>query len=304
MSHRIRTQFSITHWYGKQFPSDCFQHPDLEFYCDRSRAIPSNCPVKYDISAHLPIQKFLSTTFPSHTHSLVVEIASKCFSDNLPNEILESLIDREIPPKKFIQDAKLQFGQAILDRRRSIKDPLYEKSFLPFWVITLWEQLTELNGAKKEWTSAMAWFQHFSKSLDPTTTATTQKHLTRTGWNSEIIIGQERTTALILPQLLADACLNSTVLDVMAECIQVEVNYNGPSHACICGTIFPEKVTQIRKCGKEPPVWFQKRFIEPVEKRQWKILYFPMFWPKHKHWVAIRVDFATKCISIGWSSAY
>ena len=99
MNHHTRAQFSITAWYGKQFPSDCLiQHPDLEFYCDRLRAIPPNCPVDHNLSVHLPVQTFLRSTFPSHNHSLVVEAASECFSDNPPNEILASLIKRDIPP--------------------------------------------------------------------------------------------------------------------------------------------------------------------------------------------------------------
>ena len=90
-------------------------------------------------SVHLSIQKFLSSTFPSHNRSLVVEAASECFSDNPPTEILTTLIERDIPPHKFIQDLKSKFGQAILDRRMSIRDPLYDQSFLPFWILTLWE---------------------------------------------------------------------------------------------------------------------------------------------------------------------
>jgi len=153
MSHHIRKQFSITPWYGKQFLNDCLQYPDLEFYCDHLRAIPLHCPVKYDFSAHIPVQSFLSSTFPPHDHSLVVEAASECFSNNPPNEILTSLTKRPIPPQKFIQDMKTQFGQAVLDCRKSIKDPLYDKSFLPLWVLTLWERLAELNAARNRWSS-------------------------------------------------------------------------------------------------------------------------------------------------------
>ncbi|KAF9646259.1 hypothetical protein BDM02DRAFT_3262386 [Thelephora ganbajun] len=151
MASPIRTQFSITHWFGKQFPSNCFQYPDLELYCDRLRTIPPQCPVNYNLNTHLPIHDFLCSTFPSHTPSLVVEAASQCFSDNPPTEILASLVERDIPPRKFIQDLKSKFGQAVLDHRRSIRDPLYDRSFLPLWVLTLWEQLAELNAVRKEW---------------------------------------------------------------------------------------------------------------------------------------------------------
>ena len=139
MSDRVRTQFSISHWYGKKFLTDCLQYPDLEFYCDRLRTIPSHCPVKHDLSVHLHVKNFLSSALPSHNRSLLVEAASECFSDNLPNETPATLAEREIPPQKFIQEIKSGFGQAVLYRRKSIKDPLYEKSFLPFWILTLWE---------------------------------------------------------------------------------------------------------------------------------------------------------------------
>ena len=299
MSDCIRTRFSITPWYGKQFPGDCLQYPDLEFYCDRLRAIPPDCPVKYDLSVHLNVQNFISSTFPSHTRSLVVEAASECFSDSPPNEILATLVDRDIPSQKFIQDMRLKFGQAVLDRRRSIKDPLNDRSFLPFWVLTLWERLTELNTARKDWLSANEWFQRFSPALDPTAFATTKKHLTRIGWGAEITVGRGRATALTLPQLFADARLNSTVLDLMAECTQMEVDYNGPTHVCICGTVFANKVAQLNERNEGPPDWFQERFIDPVKSNQWQTLYFPMFWPKHKHWVSVKVDFTTRRISIG-----
>lgn len=300
MGHHIRKQFSITDWYGKQFPSDCLEYPELEFYCDHLRAIPPHCPVNYDLSAHLPIQDFLSLAFPSHSHSLVVEAASKSFSNNLPGENPASLIKRDIPPQQFIRDAKSQFGQAVLDRQRSIKDPLYDKSFLPFWVITLWERLMELNAAKEEWSTAVAWFQRLSKTLVPTMSAATKKHLTRTGWGARITIGQEQATALTLTQLLADARLNSAILDLMAECTQVELSCDEPTPVHVCGTLFGVKVAQLSGAGsEEPPDWFRKRFINPVKENQWKTLYFPLYWPKYKHWVAVKVNFRARKISIG-----
>jgi len=304
MGHHTRTQFSITSWYGKQFPSNCLiQHPDLEFYCDHLRTIPPDCPVEYNPSGLLPVQTFLRSTFPQHSHSLVVEAAGECFSSNLPNEILMSLVKRDIPPQKFIEDMALRFGQAVLDCQRSIKDPLYDKSFLPFWVLTLWERLTELNTTKEKWASAIAWFQRISNTLDQTTSTATRKHLTRIGWGAEITIGGERATALTLPQLFGDALLNCDVLDLMAECIQMEVGYSGIAEVHICGTIFTKKVTQLRERNEEPPDWFRERFVDPVLDGRWQTLYFPMFWPKHKHWVSVRVDFATGRVSIGrWSN--
>ena len=306
MSHHTRIQFSITAWYGKQFPSDCLiEHPDLEFYCDRQRAIPPHCPVEHNPSAHLPVQDFLRSDFPSHNHSLVLEAASECFSDNPPNEILASLAKRSIPPRKFIQDLASQFGQAILDRKRSIKDPLYHKSFLPFWVLTVWERLTELNLTKEKWTAATTWFERTSETLDPTTSATTRQHLTRIGWSAEITVGGERATALALPQLLANSLLDSAILDLMAGCIQVEVGYTGGlSHVHICGTVFTNTVTRLREKGAEPPDWFRERFIDPVQDGRWQMLYFPMFWSTCEHWVSVRVNFTTGRVSVGQSSQY
>lgn len=265
MSHHIRTQFSITPWYGKQFPDDYLQHPDLEFYCDNLQAIPPHCPVKYNPSVHLSVEKLLSLVFPSHSHSLIVEAAGESFSNNRPNEILLSLIERAIPPPKFIQDLKSQFGQAVLNCRTSIKDPLYDNSFLPFWVLTLWERLAELNTARGEWLSATTWFKHISCTLGPTTVITTNKHLSRVGWGAKIIIRQEWATTLTLPQLLADACLNSAVLDLMAECIQMEAVYGGTTRVCVCGTVFTNKVAQLRTSDEESPDWFQKRFVHPIQ---------------------------------------
>ena len=118
MGNTIRNQFNITHWFGKQFPSNCLEHhPDLEFYCDSLQTIPPESPINYNLSIHLPIQQFLSLPFPSHDHSLVVEAASTCFSSNPPTEILTTLVKKDIPPRKFIQDLKSEFGQAILDRQ-------------------------------------------------------------------------------------------------------------------------------------------------------------------------------------------
>ena len=150
----------------------------------------------------------------------------------------------------------------------------------------------ELNTAKEKWRAATTWFRCLSKTLDTTTSATTKKHLSRVGWGAEITVGQERATGLTLPQLLADALLNCDILDLMAECTQMEVDYaGGPTHVHICGTIFANKVTQLMETSKEPPSWFRKRFIDPVQDGWWWILYFPMFWSKYKHWVSIRVDF-------------
>ena len=231
----------------------------------------------------------------------MIEAATECFSDNPPNEILTSLVVRDIPPQKFIQDIASQFGQAVLDRWRSIKDPLYDKSFVPFWVLTLWERLMELNTAKEKWRAATTWFQCFSKTLDPTLSTAAREHLSRIGWGTEITVGQERATALKLPQLLGDVLLDSATLDLMAGCTQLEVDYaGGPTHMHICGSIFTNKVTQLRETGKKPPDWFRKRFIDPVWNGQWRVLYFPMFWSKYKHWILVKVNFTTGCVSIGW----
>lgn len=299
MSGSISARLSITPWFGKVFPNDCLQYPDLELYCDQLRAIPPQCPVNYNLNAHLPIQHFLHSVFPSHNHSLVVEAAKECFSSNPPTEILTSLIERDIPSHKFIQDLKSQFGQAVLDRQRSIKDPLYDKSLLPFWVLTLWERLAELNAAKGEWTSAQTWLHQPSHGLDSTTLAAAERHFTRIGWCADITIGQERATTLSFCQLLADGRLDSTVLDLMAECIQTEVTYNGPTSVRVCGTIFTNKLEQLGKTREQPPDWFRERFIDPVQDLRWQTLYFPMFWPRHKHWVSVKVNFDTGFISIG-----
>lgn len=296
---RKQSSFNVTQWFGKQFPNDCLQYPELEIYCDSLRIIPHQCPVNYNLSVHLPIEKFLSSSFPSHNHSLVVEAASECFSNNPPTEILTTLVKKDIPPYKFIQNLKSRYGQAILDRRTSIRDPIYDRSFLPFWVLTLWERLSELNVAREEWTLAHRWLQQSSKKMGPTALATARKHFTCTGWSSDITFGKEHATTLTLPQLLADGCLNGTVLDLMVECVQTEVMANGHTGVYICGTIFPNEVTKLWERRAQPPEWFRERFIDAVRDHQWQTLYFPMFWPKNKHWVSIRINFSTGVISMG-----
>ena len=104
---------------------------------------------------------------------------------------------------------------------------------------------------------------------------------------------------LTLPQLLTDNRLNGTVLDLMAGYIQTEVAYDGPTGVCVCGMIFPNKIAQLWETETQPPDWFQERFIDPVRGNQCRILYFPMFWPKHKRWVSIRINFTTGIVSIG-----
>ena len=301
MGNPIRTlsSFNITDWFGKKFPRDCLQYPDLESYCDTLRTIPPQCPVNYSINAHLPIQNFLSSTFPSHSHSLVIEAASQCFTNNPPTKILATLVERDIPPDKFIQDLLLEFGQAVLDRQTSIRDPLYNRSFLPLWVLTLWERLAELNAAKKKWISARTWLQQSSRNLAPATFATATQHLARTGWCADITVGQECATTLTLPQLLADARLNGTVLDLMVQCVQTEVADSGNAGVYVCGTLFPNKVAQLWETRAKPPDWFQKRFIDPVLDSQGHTLYFPMFWPEHEHWVSVRINFDKRLISVG-----
>ena len=113
------------------------------------------------------------------------------------------------------------------------------------------------------------------------------------------MVGRERATTLALPQLLADGCLDGRVLDLMTEYIQTEVIDNGSAGICICGTIFPNQVTGIWEMRTQPPDWFQERFINPVLDHRLQTLYFPMFWPKHKHWVSVRINFSAGLVSIG-----
>jgi hypothetical protein len=156
-----------------------------------------------------------------------------------------------------------------------------------------------LNAAKKQWSLAVAWFRRSSKILGLTMSSATEKHLTRVGWGAGITIGREGTTTLALPQLLADGCLSSAVLDLMAECTQVEASYNGPTQVFVCGTVFADKVTQLGITKEGLPDWFLDRFVHPVKMNRCKKLYFPMYWPKHKHWVSVKIDFAARRVFIG-----
>lgn len=298
MSHHTGTEFSIADWYGRKFPTN--YHEELEEYCESLCAIPEEYPIKHDFATHLPVQTLLSSPFPSHTH-FILEATSDCFSENLPDEVPASLIEREIPPWKFIQDAKSLFGQAVLDRRRSIKDPLGGKLFLPFWIITVWEQLADLNAAKGEWLSAVEWFQRLSKCLGSTSMAT-KEHLARIGWCAEMKIGSLRTSTSVLTQLLADTHLNDTILDLMANHTQAELNRDGPVY--VCGSIFMNTAVSLARNCERPKEWFRARFICPIEEGQWSRLYCPMFWEEYKHWVSIRVNFRTGSISIGWRSDF
>ena len=47
---RTRSSFNIADWFGKKFPRDYLQYPDLKSCCD---TLSAASPVNYSISAHL-----------------------------------------------------------------------------------------------------------------------------------------------------------------------------------------------------------------------------------------------------------
>jgi hypothetical protein len=87
------------------------------------RKIPESF-VQEQFPAHnLSIKPFLEFNLPPTSLGISIIHASHCFSTQIPNDDACQLMSHQLPNQEWVKAADNMCGQAILDGKKSIKDP-------------------------------------------------------------------------------------------------------------------------------------------------------------------------------------
>ena len=150
------TAMTATHDYVQDLSGDAHDfnkakwiRQNLKYPVDPPAELIAFRDTLYDIPRHYQLQlipdmtlniiQFAELKLPEITSTLIEFAAKNCFMEHDVTEDISCLANRNLPSHTFVNDAKLAFGQAMLDGARSINDPHYKGGFLPLWTIQYWE---------------------------------------------------------------------------------------------------------------------------------------------------------------------
>ena len=129
--------------------------PELQAYQDTLYEIPWQHRLQPIPDLTLNIIEFTELKLPETTSTLIEYAAQNYFFEHDVTEDIKCLPNRNLPSRTFVNDAKLAFGQAMLDGARSINDPHYKGGFLPLWTVQYWDTMHKMMDDQKTWQKAI-----------------------------------------------------------------------------------------------------------------------------------------------------
>jgi hypothetical protein len=82
---------------GKKFPSNSFDFPGLEGYCEGKPSIPKDSYSDAFLENKVTVQDFLARKLPQKHYGLVHPSATACFLTSPPNDDIQQLATRARP---------------------------------------------------------------------------------------------------------------------------------------------------------------------------------------------------------------
>ena len=77
---------------------------------------------------------------------------------------MDCLRYRALPAEAFIDAAMKDLGQALLDGKKSVEDPSFPQSRLPFWVLQFWNKMHWIVFAQPQWMKGLSWIDNNIKA--------------------------------------------------------------------------------------------------------------------------------------------
>jgi len=77
-----------------------------------------------------------------------------------------NLAVRHIPPRTWLQQLEVAFGQAWFDGARSIQDERFKSSRLPLWVVSFWKGMADALEKRSAWQAAAEWVDRWGKEKE------------------------------------------------------------------------------------------------------------------------------------------
>ncbi|KAG1855268.1 hypothetical protein F4604DRAFT_1685752 [Suillus subluteus] len=296
---------------GRMFPATAVEIPDdLESLYDATMAIPNEIRAAVLPDPSLPVSRFLEFQLPSISSKDAEEKAESCFQTTPAQYNLTALMSQDLPPKQFADDAHRAVGQALLDGKRSIRNPHHASHPLPLWVITLWKELYGAHGVKPVWVEGNSWLQNRIEEGGPDTAIflRAHRHLALLPWD-RLLIGPAAsgsvTTAVLAGFLSSSRWMSDTLMDSMSACMTSRICETSPvsSKALIVDTTFMLEINKAKDASH-----FKGRVSRTLRELEKcleipKILYAPVFLNEQKHWISLAIDFTTRSFCCGDSYA-
>ncbi|THH16946.1 hypothetical protein EW146_g3772 [Bondarzewia mesenterica] len=288
---------------GKKYPDDPSQvPPELEAHIDITTRIPLDYETALLPNEDLSVRDFIRLNLPQQEKNLVAAHAHLMFKSDPPNLQASVLHGRDIPHREFVKEAVQSVGQAILDGALAVLDGRYAGGRLPLWTITYWRRMDIILETKMIWKQAEDWLlcQHVGAAIQ-----TTAAHLRTLPWSERTDIpgAYSRTRTMDFAMLLSDGMISTGVVDLMVHWISEKARASDEVRGryVVVGLKFWTELDKAHNHGyfTSSPI---PRFLERLEKKLRtgeKTLLFSVFLSKHKHFIAMEVDFMKAAIACG-----
>jgi hypothetical protein len=291
-------------WMGRRFPTSNVPR-ELEEFRDRALDIPALFRKKLLPNPTLSVEAFTLLSLLASTAPLVYVGARTCFINAEPTYNVLCLLTRKVPSMDFVKDAKAYLGQALLDGAQSILDPQYKGDSLPLWTIQFWGEMHEVLEAQDIWKRSMMWL-----ASQPTGTGAQEvldearAHLGSLGWCTGTLArgGGSQTTTLDFARLLSNRMLNTSLVDIMVECIAAWVKADEALSEKfeLVTLVFMNdinKATNERSYQERSPGYLHK--LEERLRGSKKILLFPVHLRERVHFLGFEINYKKRTISYG-----
>ena len=175
-------------------------------------------------NTHTPVNRFRFHVLQPRLSLLVFPTAATSFGTASPSGTynLCDLSKAPIPPTSYIRSLKAHLVNSSIDDRlsfRSVRNPANTKELLPLWVLTVWEEISQLADSQDKWKAGYSWVRSLQDTRHPDNHTTVAfAYLEALGWNSPIMLyGLRGITNLSLAQFLSDGKVNDEAVDLMSR---------------------------------------------------------------------------------------
>lgn len=293
-------------WIGKQWPD----RPPLKLisYVQSLLAIPQEWQHLLP-SSSISLEDLTATSLPTVDLRLFTAATSLFSPLHADRPASWHLAARGTPPLTIVQQMASNVRQAILNGARSVRDPRYQRGWLPLWAITYWEQVHVVYSVRADVKHAQSWLRAARNLTTPTLriaidSLDVYSKLFSLSWDECLLLeraGSPATARQLLP-LLANAMLTGELVDMMLGWIAREAQRRSVEHAYVVesGALWHE----VRKAedddyfaDKSKVPQFMQQLIDTVESGSGKILFMPILYKQH--FVLAEIDSRRATLTFG-----
>ncbi|KAG1722730.1 uncharacterized protein EDB91DRAFT_1088025 [Suillus paluster] len=221
------------------------------------------------------------------------------FDEDLPTATVDP--QGQIPPVPYIERLGNEFGQALLDGKRSIRDPRNLNTLLPLWVIEFWWALHSAHEHKTHWVKAARWIREKQKTgRDLELFREAETLLRLLPWNRSLrgpAATSRRTTNHLRLFLSDHRCLSETLVDLMTASL-VSFLPVQRHDVIIANTSFGDAICRAKHISYHNRPHRHLQEIEDDAKKH-RYLYATVHVPTLDHFIAFAIDFETKSFKYG-----